>query len=138
MLPFSGKDLADDDDNLNNGGRKKKKNKAPKGERAIVGTVTDENGQPVPSASVLIAGTQTGTQTDLDGRFMLTIPAGRDTLIVSFVGFETQSIEIGDYEGGVAVIMRETENNLNELVVVGYGSQKRSNIRRSKQIHLSW
>jgi TonB-dependent SusC/RagA subfamily outer membrane receptor len=125
MQPFSNNALNEDDSR--NGG-KKNKVKTPKGERAVVGVVTDAGGQPIPSASVVVAGTQTGTLTDIDGKFFLTVPAGRDTLIISFVGFETQTIEIGNNEGGLAVILQETTNNLNELVVVGYGAQKRSNI----------
>lgn len=125
MMPFSSETLNDDD--ANSGG-KKKKIKMPKGERAVVGVVNDEKGQSVPSASVLVTGTQIGTLTDLDGKFFLTVPAGHDTLTVSFVGFETQTIEIGNTEGGIEVVLRETTNNLNELVVVGYGAQKRSNI----------
>jgi TonB-dependent starch-binding outer membrane protein SusC len=126
LLPFSNDNVGDDD--LTTGGKKQKKAKMPKGERAVIGSVTDEKGQPIPSASIVIAGTQTGTLSDMDGKFMLTIPAGRDTLTVSFVGFETQTIEIGDNEGGVTVMLREIVNNLNEVVVVAYGSQKRSNI----------
>ncbi len=128
MQPFSGNTAEGMDDDLNNNGKKKKKVKMPKGERAVVGVVADEKGQPIPSASIVLSGTQTGTISDFEGRFMLTIPAGRDSLTVSFVGFETQDIEIGDNEASLTVIMRETVNNLNEVVVVGYGSQKRSNI----------
>ena len=124
-MPFSS-NVRDDDDTITGG--KKKKGKMPKRERAVVGIVTDASGQSIPSASVVVAGTQTGTLTDIDGKFFLTVPAGHDTLNVSFVGFETQIIEIDNNEGGIAVILQETTNNLNELVVVGDGAQKRSNI----------
>jgi TonB-dependent starch-binding outer membrane protein SusC len=127
MLPFSSNDVGDANDDLGTGGKKKKK-KMPKGERALVGTVKDEKGEPIPSASVVVTGTQKGVVTDLDGRFFLTMPAGQDSLTVSFIGFETQNIEVGDNEAGLAIILSEVATKLNEVVVVGYGAQKRANI----------
>src|SRR5690606_26358452 len=61
----------------------------------VSGTVTDASGQPIPGVTVSVAGTTVGTATDLGGKYSLSVPAG-STLVFSFIGFETQRIEVGD------------------------------------------
>lgn len=64
-------------------------------QRTLSGTITDENGEPLVGATVLAKGTNTGTTTDIDGSYSLTVPEGVSTLVVSYTGFETQELELG-------------------------------------------
>jgi TonB-linked SusC/RagA family outer membrane protein len=92
----------------------------------ISGTVTDTNGEPIPGVTVSVPGTTVGTATDLDGNYTLSVPEG-STLVFSFIGFETQSISIGD-QSLIDVTLREDMTSLDEVVVVGYGTQKKVNL----------
>jgi TonB-linked SusC/RagA family outer membrane protein len=92
-------------------------------ERTIGGTVTDQNGQPMAGVNILIRGTQKGTSTDAAGKFSLLAKAG-DVLLFSSVGFQTQSIKLGE-ETSLAIKMAEANSNLNEVIVIGYGTQKK-------------
>src|SRR5690606_15730319 len=64
-------------------------------EVVVTGTVVDAQGQPIPGVTVSVSGTTTGTATDMDGEYRLSVPE-RATLVFSFIGFETQNIAIGD------------------------------------------
>ncbi len=93
-------------------------------ERTITGTVTDlEANETLPGATVLIKGTAKGTATDLDGRFSLKVAPEDKTLVVSFVGFDTQEVAIGD-ESVFNFQLMPTKTSLEGVVVVGYGSVK--------------
>src|SRR5690554_1891553 len=92
----------------------------------ITGTVTDQNGAPIPGATVSVASTTIGTATDLDGRYSLSVPEG-STLVFSFIGFETQNIAVGD-RSVIDVVLSEDMASLDEVVVVGYGTQKKVNL----------
>ncbi|ACU60202.1 SusC/RagA family TonB-linked outer membrane protein [Chitinophaga pinensis] len=92
----------------------------------VAGLITDASGQPIPGASILIKGTNTGTQTDAIGHFTLKAP-DKATLVVSFLGYESQQIPVA----GRAVInvqLQESAKVLNDVVVVGYGTQKRTSL----------
>ena len=92
----------------------------------ITGTVTDQNGEPIPGATISLPGTTIGTATDLDGKYSLTVPEGSE-LVVSFIGFESQRIMIGD-RSIIDVTLIEATSSLDEVVVVGFGTQKRANV----------
>lgn len=94
----------------------------------IEGTVTDAStGETLPGVNVLIKGTTTGTSTDGGGRFSLTVESLQDTLIFSFVGYQTQEVPInGRIEVNVALQSQAIAGE--ELVVVGYGEQKKVNL----------
>lgn len=95
------------------------------GKHKITGTVLDSNGDPVIGATVLEKGTNNGTVTNLDGRFTLDV-SPRAMLQVSYIGYVTQSVRP---TGGNTVVTLEQDNaQLDELVVVGYGTQKRSDL----------
>jgi len=92
--------------------------------------VTDTGGKPLPGVTVLLKGTTTGTITDTDGEFSLVIPSGAEFLQFSFVGMRTQDIPI---EGKTTfnVAMEEDIIGMEEVVVVGYGTQKKINLTGS-------
>jgi len=96
-------------------------------EKKISGKVTYRDGSPVVGASVFIKGTTIGIVTDAVGNFSLVLPAGARTLTVSFIGMASKEIEIGD-QLNFNVSLEETAVGLDEVIVVGYGTQKRSDI----------
>ena len=90
----------------------------------ISGKVSDSNGEPLVGASVVLKGTSTGTVTDIDGKFQLTVPDNKGTLVFSFVGYEAQDVVIGN-QTTIDITLAEG-SSLNEVIVVGYGTQKKS------------
>ena len=89
----------------------------------IVGTVTDGNGEPIIGASVVEKGQpQNGAITNYDGQFAINVKAGT-TLVVSYIGFETIEVKAAN---GMAIVMKEDDKTLSEVVVIGYGVQKKS------------
>ena len=95
-------------------------------EVTVSGVVTDDSGSPIPGATVSLQGSSIGTATDIDGRYSITVPEG-STLVFSFIGFVSQSISIGD-RSVVDVVLIEDMASLDEVVVVGYGVQKKVNL----------
>ena len=90
----------------------------------ISGTVvSSEDGLPVVGASILVAGTQMGTVTDIDGKFHLIVPAGKNQLRVQYVGLKTQLVPVSD---GIKVVMKPDAGSLEEVIVTGYGNFKKS------------
>ncbi len=89
----------------------------------ISGTVVDSNGEPVISASVVAKGTTVGTVTDLDGKFSINVPEGRNTLVFTLVGMRT--VEVAAVNG-MRVVMETDETLLDEVVVTGYGNFRKS------------
>ena len=93
----------------------------------VSGTVVDANGEPVIGASVMVKGTSNGTVTDLDGRFeMPNVPSG-SRLEISYVGFKTQTIDVSG-KSSLSVTMQEDNALLDEVVVVGYGVQRKRDV----------
>lgn len=95
--------------------------------RPISGKVSDEKGEPIPGASVTIRGTNIGASTNNDGSFSLNAPSTAKTLLISAIGFTEESVEIGN-RTVVNVTLRISSSNLDEIVVLGYGTTKRSDI----------
>jgi len=95
----------------------------------ITGKVTDENGEPMPGATVTIEGTSKGTVTDMDGNYLLTVPEG-STLIFSYIGFETLQVAL-DNRSQIDVTLKLDMSSLDEVVVVGYGTQEVKNLTGS-------
>lgn len=90
----------------------------------VSGTVTSaSDGEPLIGASVLVKGTTIGTDTDIDGKFTVKAKKG-DVLQFRYVGYEPSEVKVGD-SNVINVMLQENENNLDEVVVVGYGTQKR-------------
>ncbi len=93
----------------------------------INGTVNDANGQPLPGANILEKGTLNGTQSDFDGRFSLTVTNEKATLVFSYIGFATQEIAFNG-QSNLTITMVEDAAGLDEVVVVGYGTVKKSDL----------
>ena len=91
----------------------------------VTGHVTsDEDGLPVVGASVLVEGTTVGTVTDIDGNFTLTnVPSSAKTLVISFIGFQTQKVDV---KSNVNVVLKSDAEVLDEVMVVAYGTAKKS------------
>lgn len=93
---------------------------------SVSGTVTDENGDPLPGATITVLGTSQGTVSDLDGKFSLSVPDGA-TLVISFIGYKTQSINVGS-QTVINVQLVQDESSLSEVLVVGYGTQEKKDV----------
>ncbi|MBO9205201.1 MULTISPECIES: TonB-dependent receptor [Niastella] len=91
----------------------------------IKGQVTDDKGNPLQGVSVLIKGTTTGTNTDINGNFTLTVPDGKSVLVISSVGFQTQEVNIAGKTSLAIVMTVGVAGQLSDIVVVGYGTQKK-------------
>lgn len=97
-------------------------------DRTITGTVTSvEDAAPLPGVNVIVEGTSKGTSTDIDGRYSISLSEGEETLAFSFVGYETQTIQVGS-RTTVDVVLVSDVAMLEDIVVVGYGIQKKSDI----------
>lgn len=100
------------------------------GQRTITGTITDaENGEPLIGANILVQGTSTGTITDFDGNYTLDVPADATAIVVSYTGYTDQTIELG--ASNVVDIKLSAGTTLDEIVVVGYGTQSKKEITSS-------
>lgn len=93
----------------------------------VQGVVSDPTGEPLIGASVVEKGKQNGTVTDIDGKFQLKVPNANATITVSYVGYLTQDIKLGG-RTTVDVTLKENSEALNEVVVVGYGQMKKSDL----------
>ena len=92
---------------------------------SVTGTVIhQDDGQPIIGATVRVAGTNTGTVTDADGKFSITLPSGHDKLQVSYVGMVTQEVTVKGRN--VTVTLEADQTNLDEVMVVAYGTAKKS------------
>tara|TARA_R110002033_G_scaffold42869_4_gene84092 strand:- start:67 stop:3330 length:3264 start_codon:yes stop_codon:yes gene_type:complete len=101
--------------------------KAISQEKIITGTVTDQAGVPLPGTTVLIKGTNTGTSTDFDGKYSISIPDAGTTLVFSYVGFVTQEILING-QSTINVTLSEDSTSLDEIVLVAYGTQRKKDV----------
>ena len=96
-------------------------------EKTVTGKVTDEAGVTLPGVSIVVKGTSLGTVTDADGNFSLTVSPDAQTLVFSFVGMKTQEVEIGA-QSQFNVKLEQEAVGLSEVVVVGYGIQKKESV----------
>ncbi|WP_297336234.1 SusC/RagA family TonB-linked outer membrane protein [Algoriphagus sp.] len=97
---------------------------------AVSGVVYDDTGVALPGASVIEKGTTNGTVTDLDGSFSLTVSSSESVLVVSFIGMLTQEITVGQ-QSEFTINLEQDTKSLEEVVVIGYGTQKRREITSS-------
>ncbi len=98
--------------------------------RVITGTVTDQNGGPIPNATVLAKGTKLGIATSVNGSFTLSVPTSVNTLVISSVNFVAKEVDITS-ASSVTISLQPSTGNLSEVVVVAYGTQKKTNVTGS-------
>lgn len=99
-------------------------------DKVITGTVTDSKGIPLPGVSVRIKGTTIGITTNIEGKFKITVPGDNTVLVFSFVGFTAQEVTVGS-RTQLTIKLIEVDGLMNEVVVIGYGTQKKVNLTGS-------
>ena len=99
-------------------------------EKQISGLVLDSKDEPVIGASVMVKGTTTGTITDYDGEFILSVNDDATTLVVSFVGMQTQEVAIKER---MTIVLHEATEMVQEIVVTGYGNVSKGSFAGSAQ-----
>ncbi len=101
-------------------------------ENRISGTVSDAaTSETLPGANVVVKGTQQGTMTDAEGKFMLPIDDNKATLVISFIGYEKKEIPVVVGEGPYNIQLKPKAKSLDEVVVIGYGTVKKSDLTGS-------
>src|SRR5690606_36708049 len=94
--------------------------------QTVHGKVADEKGKPVHAASVTVKGTSRGSTTNDNGSFSISAAAS-DVLVISSVGFTTQEVAVGN-QSNISISLTSTNSQLEQVIVVGYGTQKRKNV----------
>jgi TonB-linked SusC/RagA family outer membrane protein len=94
--------------------------------KTLRGVVTDETGEPLPGAFITIEKSTRGVSTDIDGRYSIEV-SNEETIVVSFIGFENQTIAIGT-QTVINVVLKEKANELDEVTVVAFGTQKKESV----------
>lgn len=96
----------------------------------VTGTVTSGKGEPLPGVNILVKGTSIGAVTDIDGKYNISVPDEKNILVFSFIGFTTQEVPVNG-RTIIDVILEQDISTLDEVVVVGYGTQKKANLSGS-------
>ncbi|MFD1141811.1 SusC/RagA family TonB-linked outer membrane protein [Larkinella insperata] len=96
----------------------------------VKGVVSDEKGNTLPGATVSVKGTTQGTTTDAEGRFTINMPDGNNVLVISFIGMKTQEVQVGN-RTNLTITLLANDQSLDEVVVIGYGTAKRSDVTSS-------
>lgn len=99
-------------------------------DKTVSGKVTEQGGGSLPGVSILVKGTTIGTTTDADGDYTISVPDDNNTLVFSFVGYITKEVNI-DAQTTINVLLAEDISTLSEVVVVGYGTQKKADLTGS-------
>lgn len=99
-------------------------------QQVVTGKVVDDTGEVIPGVNVLVEGTNVGTATDADGKFSISAPSAESVLIFSFIGFNTQRVVVGT-RSTIDIELAPDLKTLEEVVVVGYGSQKKRDVTGS-------
>lgn len=99
-------------------------------QKTVTGTVKDATGEPMIGVSVIVDGTSNGSVTDFDGKFTVNKVPNNGVLRISYVGFKDQKVSV-DGKSSINVVLEEDKQMLDEVVVVGYGTQKRNDVTGS-------
>lgn len=101
--------------------------KAQQSSFTITGEVVDANNEPLPGVTIRLSDSSGGIITDMDGKFALSVPSSRSVLVFSYIGFRTQEVTVGNTRT-LHIMMTEFTSELDEVVVVGYGVQKKASV----------
>ncbi|HKZ68377.1 MAG TPA: carboxypeptidase-like regulatory domain-containing protein, partial [Chitinophagaceae bacterium] len=99
-------------------------------QKVITGKVNDQNGDPLAGVTVTAKNTTVTAVTDVNGNFSIEIPAGTTRLVFSYVGSEDQEVDVNN-TNTVSVQLKPVDNTLSDVVVIGYGSQRKANLTGS-------
>ena len=97
--------------------------------KTIKGTVVDVTGEPLIGVNVAVKGTTIGIITDIDGNYTLEVPS-KSTIVFSYIGYQAQEVPVGN-QSTINVTLKEDAQKLEEVVVVGYGTQKKVTVTGS-------
>ncbi|SMP27681.1 TonB-linked outer membrane protein, SusC/RagA family [Algoriphagus winogradskyi] len=95
--------------------------------RNVTGVIKSSSGETMPGVNILVKGTTTGTASDIDGNFSLTVPSDESILVFSFIGYTSKEVRVGN-SSELNVVLEEDLSSLSEVVVVGYGTQERAKV----------
>jgi TonB-linked SusC/RagA family outer membrane protein len=98
-------------------------------QKKISGKVTNEKGESLPGVNIVVKGSTISTQTDFDGKFTFEVPDNATTLVVSYIGLQDQEVTIGN--APLTIVLKEIGQQMNEVIVVGYGQQNRKTLSTS-------
>lgn len=98
--------------------------------RKLSGKITDENGKPLQGATISIKGSKSGATTDSSGNYVLKVPDGEFKLVITYIGYEKKEVELKS-QSVMNITLKPSAAQLNEVVVIGYGTQKRVSITGS-------
>ncbi|ANH82744.1 hypothetical protein A8C56_18755 [Niabella ginsenosidivorans] len=93
----------------------------------LSGKITDEDGNPLSGVSIVEKGTSNGTVTREDGRFTITVKDSNAVLVISHLGYTTQEVRAGN-NTSLSIVLKQSELDLNDVVVIGYGTQKKATL----------
>jgi len=96
-------------------------------QKQVTGTVTDRSGSPFSGVNVVVTGTNIGTTTDISGKYTISVPPGSSSLTFTFIGMNPQTVTIGE-SARINVTMTESAIGLEEVIVIGYGTVKKSDL----------
>lgn len=96
----------------------------------VKGVIKDQQNQTLPGASVLVKGSQNGTVTDVDGNYSISVPNAQAVLVFSFIGYGSQEVIVGN-QTQIDITMTADHRSLDEVIVIGYGTQKRGDVTTS-------
>ena len=113
----------------NNSVKEKNTTKLNLVQKKITGKVTNEKGETLPGVNIVAKGTTISTQTDIDGSFTIEVPDNVTTLVVSYIGLQEQEVAVGN--APLNIVLKEIGQQMNEVIVVGYGSQNRRTLSTS-------
>ena len=109
-------------------------------EQTVTGVVSDENGIPLPGVNVVVKGTNNGTQTNFDGEYEIDVANSDEVLVFSYIGFQTHEVQL-DGRSTIDISLETDQESLDEVVVVGYGTVKKSDLtgadRKSTRLNSS-
>ena len=97
--------------------------------KTVSGVVSDTKGEPLPGVTIMVKGTQIGNITDINGVFNVNMPEGNNTLVFTFIGMKRKEVEVGT-QTHINVVLEDDAIGLDEVIAVGYGSQRKSGFDR--------